>query len=610
MTMLGAEKTSVAASAEDEQNIQSRVLLLKSDLNKDLVSSSPPEDHHQVQCKSDHLSSQDGVPLVIPKEVCKHALVLGQQVVRISEDSISKERVPPGGERVSVPPAKVLDQDLRPLRRSRLWLKVSKQDTAGSEQEQDAVYIEDVFNSDGKKGASKEKEPQLPASFSPTARTGETIGKPIGAASKEVNPLPSTVVALEKQQSSGTSSATTASSSTSSPTIAQEVAGVTTTSTSSSAAGLRADELGPTPPPSSSPSASTSKEKDMALRPPKPAEGAPTGRITPIVSSRGSSPRIPFHVTLDEPIQCEHCGAVLICPELHVCQRMSASEIKRALEAGNQRYITGEYQPLLEGRHRKHRMKISEGQLPAIAAIGCADSRCNPQGITDCNEGEMFMTRTAGNYVGTSVAGSIQYACENLGTKFVLVVGHTKCGAISAAMSLQPTSIPSPLICERVIDAGGGPTPSHGGTTRETETRPVLVRVDSGPPGPTDSGSMPRRISVSREARPGDDPLGMLVGWIRASLDNESRFGQYAVEDDTDRQLVEIRRRYSSDPVSANVVEQLGILKHILESTRNIAIVGAIFSLESGKLEFLPEYVLDGEIATWSRTRSSSTTRR
>ena len=64
---------------------------------------------------------------------------------------------------------------------------------------------------------------------------------------------------------------------------------------------------------------------------------------------------------------------------------------------------------IVEGDNVFHRLKISAGQKPAVAVIGCADSRCDPKELVDCNEGELFVTRVAGNYVDACVAGSVRF---------------------------------------------------------------------------------------------------------------------------------------------------------------------------------------------------------
>ena len=74
------------------------------------------------------------------------------------------------------------------------------------------------------------------------------------------------------------------------------------------------------------------------------------------------------------------------------------------------------------------------GQHPFAVVISCADSRVIPEAIFSCGIGDLFVIRVAGNVVGDYELGSIEYAVEHLGCKLVLVLGHTGCGAVNAAL--------------------------------------------------------------------------------------------------------------------------------------------------------------------------------
>lgn len=81
------------------------------------------------------------------------------------------------------------------------------------------------------------------------------------------------------------------------------------------------------------------------------------------------------------------------------------------------------------------RAETAQGQHPFAIIIGCADSRVAPEIIFDQNIGDLFVIRTAGNLVDDHALGSIEYAVEHLGTRLVVVLGHTKCGAVMAAVA-------------------------------------------------------------------------------------------------------------------------------------------------------------------------------
>lgn len=80
--------------------------------------------------------------------------------------------------------------------------------------------------------------------------------------------------------------------------------------------------------------------------------------------------------------------------------------------------------------------ELSKGQKPFAVVIGCADSRTAPELIFDCNLGELFVIRVAGSTVSREGLGSIVYAVEHLGAPLIVVLGHTKCGAVGAAVDV------------------------------------------------------------------------------------------------------------------------------------------------------------------------------
>ena len=75
-----------------------------------------------------------------------------------------------------------------------------------------------------------------------------------------------------------------------------------------------------------------------------------------------------------------------------------------------------------------------KGQHPYATIITCSDSRVIPEKIFNANIGELFIIRVAGNVIGEHELGSIEYAVEHLKTKLVVVLGHTQCGAVDAAI--------------------------------------------------------------------------------------------------------------------------------------------------------------------------------
>lgn len=110
---------------------------------------------------------------------------------------------------------------------------------------------------------------------------------------------------------------------------------------------------------------------------------------------------------------------------------LNVKQSLKKLVDGNKRCITCRQQnPRQDARRRK---EVSKGQKPFAVIVGCSDSRIPPELIFDQGLGDLFVVRLAGNIVDALALGSIEYAVEHLGTKLVVVLGHGKCGAVTAA---------------------------------------------------------------------------------------------------------------------------------------------------------------------------------
>lgn len=82
---------------------------------------------------------------------------------------------------------------------------------------------------------------------------------------------------------------------------------------------------------------------------------------------------------------------------------------------------------------------LAAGQRPFAIVLGCSDSRTPVEILFDQGFGDLFVVRVAGNIVAPSIVGSIEFAVSQFGTRLVVVMGHTRCGAISATMSSLAT---------------------------------------------------------------------------------------------------------------------------------------------------------------------------
>jgi len=85
-------------------------------------------------------------------------------------------------------------------------------------------------------------------------------------------------------------------------------------------------------------------------------------------------------------------------------------------------------------QNRERRQELVKGQKPFAVIVGCSDSRIPPEIIFDQGLGDLFVVRVAGNVVDDVALGSIEYAVDHLGTRLVVVLGHSKCGAVTATV--------------------------------------------------------------------------------------------------------------------------------------------------------------------------------
>jgi carbonic anhydrase len=113
---------------------------------------------------------------------------------------------------------------------------------------------------------------------------------------------------------------------------------------------------------------------------------------------------------------------------------LTADEALNTLMEGNARFISGDVEHLVANAQPARRLDTGiNGQKPYAIVVTCADSRLSPEILFDKGIGEVFVVRVAGNVVAPHELGSIEYAAEHLGARLVVVLGHSKCGAVSAA---------------------------------------------------------------------------------------------------------------------------------------------------------------------------------
>lgn len=112
-------------------------------------------------------------------------------------------------------------------------------------------------------------------------------------------------------------------------------------------------------------------------------------------------------------------------------ERMTPEEILQTMKDGNQRFIQGK---MLHRDYLKEKDLVATAQHPFALVLSCMDSRKPAEIIFDAGIGDFFNVRIAGNFVNTDILGSMEYATAVSGSKLILVMGHTNCGAIKSAI--------------------------------------------------------------------------------------------------------------------------------------------------------------------------------
>lgn len=109
---------------------------------------------------------------------------------------------------------------------------------------------------------------------------------------------------------------------------------------------------------------------------------------------------------------------------------MTPDQALAELQAGNKRFLSGEM------RNRDLMAQVNAtatGQFPYAVVLGCIDSRVPPELVFDQGIGDIFTPRIAGNFANTDIIGSIEFATQLAGSKLIVVLGHTECGAVKGA---------------------------------------------------------------------------------------------------------------------------------------------------------------------------------
>lgn len=109
---------------------------------------------------------------------------------------------------------------------------------------------------------------------------------------------------------------------------------------------------------------------------------------------------------------------------------LTPTDVIQLLKDGNERFLNGE---ALERNFMEQVANTSGGQYPMAAVLGCIDSRVPHEIVFDKGVGDIFSARVAGNFINTDILGSLEFAAAVAGSRVIVVLGHTECGAVKGA---------------------------------------------------------------------------------------------------------------------------------------------------------------------------------
>ncbi len=117
---------------------------------------------------------------------------------------------------------------------------------------------------------------------------------------------------------------------------------------------------------------------------------------------------------------------------------LTASQALERLRDGNRRFVSGKQGDTLVS----HSLELAKSKEPFAIVLGCSDSRAPAEIVFDQGLGDLFVIRVAGNIVAPSQVGSVEFAASRFGTRLVVVLGHSECGAVAATLEQlrEPTA--------------------------------------------------------------------------------------------------------------------------------------------------------------------------
>jgi len=125
--------------------------------------------------------------------------------------------------------------------------------------------------------------------------------------------------------------------------------------------------------------------------------------------------------------------------------KLTPQSVLAELMAGNRRFISN---VLTERNHSRQVREAYAGQFPKAVVLSCLDSRIPVEDVFDRGVGDIFVARVAGNFINEDILGSMEFACHVAGAKLIIVLGHTHCGAIQAAIDNVQVGNITPMLAK------------------------------------------------------------------------------------------------------------------------------------------------------------------
>ncbi|HXU64840.1 MAG TPA: carbonic anhydrase [Polyangia bacterium] len=181
------------------------------------------------------------------------------------------------------------------------------------------------------------------------------------------------------------------------------------------------------------------------------------------MSSAGTGPSLSRTLCL---VSCLYGGALAAQPSAGP----TAGQARRRLVEGNQRYVKGNMKAC-GASNAAARSTLATEQKPYAIVLACSDSRVPPEIVFDEGLGQLFVIRVAGNVPDPVVLGSIEYAAEHLGSPLLIVLGHERCGAVTAAVDAHGQA---PGHLAAIVKAIGPAVTRARSTTQDRSTQAIV----------------------------------------------------------------------------------------------------------------------------------------